>query len=472
MPFQEIPLSGGAFENVDDFELIGTPNGATLKNFLLNDAGSNISRGGLGPATGYADVDSPCVGAAYFKGQAVFVTEDRSIYSLDSDGTVTNVTGAKLGGTLRPTFASDGDYLAIAGGGAPITYGGSGTTQVMAGSPPACSHILYLDGYWIANLTGTNEYQYAGPTEVTRLTWNSLDFASAEGLPDSINAIATSLRELYIFGMDSTEILQNYGQADVPFVRTFFLDKGLIAPYSVVKANNTLFWLTQERQFIQLQSRTPTLISNPFHRVIKRMSVVEDCFGYQVDFDDQFLIVWVFPTEERAFWYSYKTQQWGELSGFINGVDVQFRLGAYMYNPSNNKHLVGDNIDGKIWEWSRSYQQDVSDELKRIRRTGFITHGGLLRKRSNRYRFWIKRGEGASGSSALNSPKMEVRFRDDGGPWSDPQVIDLGLTGDFEPYVDLSFRGIYRARQIEMTITDAVDIWINKVEEDFEAMSS
>ena len=469
MAIEEIPFSGGAFQSVDDFELIGTQNGAALENLLLNDIGSNLDRPGLGPVDGFAEVDGPCIGSYYFKNNLIFVTNQRSIYSMNSAGVVSDITGVKLGGTGRPVFASDGQYLAIAGGSKPIRYSGSGLTENMPGDPPICTHILYLDGYWIANISGSQEYQFAGPTESLRGTWDAGDFSSAEGLPDNINAIATSIRELYLFGDNSVEILQNYGQADVPFVRTFFLDRGLSAPYSVVNANNTLYWLDSDRRFVQLAQRTPQFISTPFHRIIQQFDTVSDCFGYKVDYDEHFLIVWKFPTEKKTFWFDYKTNNWGEFKGFEDGLDADFPLGSYCYFKDNNSHFIGSSRESLIWKFSTEYSKDGSSEMRRIRRSSFVNHGGFVRKRSNSYRIWLKRGQGAS---LQTHPKMEIRFRDDGKPWTYPIQIDLGEVGDFSPYVEVRHRDIYRSRQIELSWTADVRVWVSKVEEDFEVMTS
>src|SRR5574337_1272356 len=145
MSMVPIPLTGGAFQNVDAMEVSDPSAAVALENFLLDDGGANVDRPGLGPtSSGFAalGVTSPIIGLHYFEAASILVavTDARRIYSISSTGTVTDITGVDtLDGTSRPVFDEDGTYLAIAGGGVPQRWNGSGTCAGMPGSPVNCS---------------------------------------------------------------------------------------------------------------------------------------------------------------------------------------------------------------------------------------------------------------------------------------------------------------------------------------------
>lgn len=462
-----IPINLGAFQNVDALEHGDDGTAHVLKNVLINDAGSNVSRPALSELCDLGD--SPVVGLRHFANSIVAVTEDRNIYQVSQSGSVTDITDAALEGGSRPTFDDDGTYLVIAGGGSPKRWDGSGNTELMPGSPEDCTFVTYLDGYWILALLNDQEFRWAGPTSSARETWNSSNFFQAEGLPDAVLAHAVLLRQLFAFGRESTEVFYNYGDSSVPFKRTFFIDTGISAPNSVLKADNTLYWLDQNRRFVMLQGQTPVFLSSPFDRVIKGFGLVSDCFGYKIDIEGFYLLVWVFPTEGRTLVYDYKAKYWSEWDGYTNGESSLMKFGAYAYAQSWNKHFVGDPESGKIYQFSRSYKTD-GDEIRRIiRRTGQIDHGSGIRKRSNKYLFHMKRGLGVNGEQ---EPVFSVRVKDDGGPWSEPEVIGLGYPGDDEGPIEVRMNGIYRKRQIEIQCTDAVDFVLKAIEEDLEAMVS
>lgn len=472
MPFVPIPFSKGAFQNVQAFELNDPSNAVAMENFLLDDAGSNVDRPGLWQFASLG-VSSPVIGSYYFSLASclVAVTEARRIYSITQAGVVTDITGsATLGGSSRPVFAEDGTYLAIAGGGAPITWSGSGNCALMAGSPVNCSHILYLDGYWINFLLNDNELRIAGPTPAARLTWNTSDFFAAEGLPSNIQAIANLNRQLFIFKTDSFEVFQNFGSTSTPFQRVSggFLDRGTPAPYSVIEANNTLFFLDSKRNFCFLQGIIPQVISIPFDKQIQAMTTVSDCWAMRLDIEGYYLIAWVFPTAQRIFVFDYAKQEYvGEWNGFLNGQTVRHQAHSHAFSVDWNQHFIGDYQTGIIWQLSRSFKVDGTQSRRMLRRTGEIDHGTGTRKRNKSYRFYVERGVGT-----LNQPEPQlmIRFRDDGKAWSTPINAGLGMPGDSPNYVQIFNTGTYRKRQIEVSCTEAVEVIIRGAEEDVEQL--
>lgn len=470
MPTVTLQFNKGVFENVDAFEL-GNPEIATAqKNILVNDAGSLVDRPGL---SRFATIGAiPVIGLYYFEtaNKLVAVTENRKIYSVDSAGIVTNITGSgSLAGTSRPVFAEDGTYLAMAGGGVPRTWIGTGNTAAMAGSPEASTHIFYLDGYWINFLTSDQEARIAGPTSVARGTWNSADFFQAESNPDHITAGAVLQRELYLFGPASIEIFQNVGDTSTPFQRAFALSKGIAAPYSLTEADNTLWFLDSDRRFVRLEGRTPVIISTPYDRVIRGFGTVSDCWAAKIDISGLYLLLWVFPTEERSFVFDYKSQTWSEWDGFSSGVTNRWRGNTYAFSKVWNRHFVGDFRTGVIWEMSRTNKSDGTDKRRLLLRTGYLDQGTGARKRSLSYTLHVKRGLGTPGGI---EPVLQLRWRDDDKPWSNPRTVGLGFTGDTKTVVRLFNTGIYRKRQLEISMTDAAELVLNKVEEEVELLAS
>lgn len=474
MPLVPLPLTGGAFQNVDEFELSNPEKAAALENFVLNDAGSNVDRAGLKQFVSLGT--SPVIGLAKFAGVIVAVTNDRKVFKITEAGSSDELSdggGILLPGIARPSFASDGEFLAIAGGAAPIRWDGtSADTVLLPGSPPTTDSIEFLDGFWILidrDVTDGQQMRFAGPTAASRLIWNAGDFFSAEAFPDKLVRLSVLVRELHGFGEDSLETFQNFGDPVVPFQRSFVIDRGLASRQSVVQADNTLWYLDDRRRFVFIQGRTPTVISNPFDRVIQNFTTVNDCFGSVLNIEGQYLIQWTFPTEARNFLFDYKRREYlGEWKGFLNGQEQRFRLNAHV--KSFNKHFVGDFFDGRIFTLSRDNKDDAGLIRKCVRRTGEIDHGTSTRKRSNFYRFTIKRGVGSLGDA--RNPVMEVRFKDDGKPFTAPIQVDLGKTGDVRNTVELRRTGIYRRRQLEVSVTDPIEFVLLKVEENIDVLTS
>lgn len=472
MPIVAYQFNKGPFLSVDSTELGSPDTSAMAKNCLLTAAGSLIDRPGL--AT-FASVGTyPIVGMYYVGSTAVVVSSNRRIYAITSAGVVSEITGiGNLEGTERPAFAWDGTNLAIAGGGTPRVWTGTGVCTDMVGTPPDCSEMVYLDGYLIA-LDGEDAV-WAGPTPADRAVWSAANFFQAESMPDMPIALAVCQRELYIGGQDSIEIFQNFGDSSVPFRRSFSVtDIGIGAKKSFVKADNTLFFLDAEKNFRQMQGRTPVIISTPqIDREIKSFETVTDCFGYRCDIDGSFNSVWTFPTEERTFAYDYRNQAWREFDGLMNGTTSRFRANAAIFIPDTQKHLIGDYRTGKVWEFTRESHADGDNHRPVYYLSGHIDHGTGNRKRNLWLRFHVKRGLGISGGT---EPRFWVRFRDsiDGqdGIWGDPIEMTLGFEGDNYHQITLRNTGIYTKRQIEIQMTDAAALVLSKVEENVEVLAS
>lgn len=478
MPIVPIDISKGLYENVNAFELGNTGHAAVLKNFLVNEAGTNVSRPGL---CDFAYTHAYPVEGLHYCASAnrlIVVTNDlRRFYSITSAGVATSVTADVLAGTGRPVFAEDGSYLAVAGGGALQRWSGSGNFGAFPSAgddnpPEESTHIVYLDGYWLNHeITGDMQQIYfAGPTSTLRTQWDaSSDMVSAEGLPDGVSALAVLFRELYAFGVNSTEIFQNFGDSVSPFSRTFFIDKGIIAAHSVVQADNTLWWLDSDRRFVRMEGRTPIMISEAIDSTIRGLSTVSDCWGAKIDIGGFYLIVWSFPTEQRTFAYDYKSKTWSEWQTFADSDWSLFRMNAYAYSRTWDKHLIGDTVTGNVFELSFDNHSDGDDLRKCLRRTGIINHQTFTRKRNIYYEFDIKRGVGTSGQT---EPTLELRVKDDDKSWSDPIEFELGYTGEFLHSVRVHVGGIYRQRQIEFSISDEVECRISALRENFEVMVS
>ena len=469
MPLVKLPFSGGAFQSVDDFELSNSPNSPRLVNFLLNDAGSNISRPAL---ESFASINDKVIGLTAFKNKLIGVNDNRDVYSTDpSSAVATDVTGIKLPGSDRPVFAQDGEILVIAGGDQIIKYAGSGTTEFLEGSPPRASHIVFLDGYFIANEVGSGRFRIAGPTGLTRLVWDPLDVTTAEGLPDNIVSMGVSERNLFLLGTNSTEVFNNFGDAITPFQRIAFIDTGTSAPYSLVNAINTIWYLDDARRFVKIENRFPRIISGPFDRILQQMTTVDDCYGRVIEIESQYIIVWTFPTEQKTFWYSYKNEQWGEFAGFSGGKETRFNYNAYAYEPSTNTHFTGAFSSGQLSKFKFGVFQDNGEHLFRLRRSAPIDHGSSVRKRSKLLRIRGKRGGGVS-LTTTPEPVLSMRYRDEMGPWSDWQTSGLGRVGDPNPQIEFYNLGIYRSRQWEIAVTDDIGFTVQNLEEDIDIMVS
>ena len=101
--------------------------------------------------------------------------------------------------------------------------------------------VVFIDGYFLVT---TDSKKFIVSAINNGLSYNALDFGTAESDPDDIVAPVVYKNQLFISGGETFEAFQNIGGADFPFSRTgLFLQKGCYSPFSLVNAQDTFMWV-------------------------------------------------------------------------------------------------------------------------------------------------------------------------------------------------------------------------------------
>lgn len=483
----KVPLFTPAYRNVDETEL-------TDKSYILNDAyvnemGSTVKRPGLST---FVDIglgsNRPVSGLFWWpqKECVIAVVNDYvagKIYKITySAGTVTATDVTTNGpGVGTPTFSTGNDsnvstptlYGILAGTrpAAPTFSKGTGTTVsnfayiADADCPTSVSHLAYIDGYVLMS-NNTNRFFWCDLNAPEAFTASS--YASAVGNPDYISALKIVNRLIYLFGPLTTEIWENDGQSPFSRVANGFIETGIGAPHSVVIDESTIYWLNHERHFVAAQGNNIKRFSTPYDKEISSFSSVSDCLGARIEIDGQPFLVFQFPTVARCLVYNIARQEWHEWRYWneTTGEYEAFLGQSHCYVPTWGKHLIGSRKASVIYELTPSTKTDAGGVIRTQRRSGHIDYGTLARKRSRELRLRVKRGEG--GASA--TPKLVFRWRDNNRVWSNEHHVSLGDLGESEHVVRLRPMGIFRTRQYEITMTDAVSLNYGAAEEDIEVL--
>jgi hypothetical protein len=340
-------------------------------------------------------------------------------------------------------------------------------------APTTVSHVAYLDGYVLANDIGTGQWFYADPLDLT--SWNALDFASAEGKPDTIDALHVGWGEVALFGRQSIEFWYNDGVSPFARINGGVVEDGIEAAYSVGQLPDGWIYLNKARRFMRLRGRQPEPISFPFDRFIQDLSTVEETVADVIDIAGQLFYVVTFPISDRTLVYNVYRQQWHEWGYWdVNTTTHRRFLGQHhAFARSLNKHFIGDYQSDVIYELSRSVHTDGvnNDVIRSVRRTGFVSHGTYGRKRSHALRIRAKRGLGTvDGVNGPTDPTMQVRYRDAAGAWSNERSVSLGAVGQHELIAELRRLGMYTTRQWEFIHTDNTDWVLSDAQELVEAL--
>lgn len=297
--------------------------------------------------------------------------EITSAFSATSRGSIT--------GTGRVSMADNGIQLLIIVPGATSTgYIYNTSTSTLStiasgfkanGEPQACA---FVDGYFVCT-TDSKNFIISNLNDGT--TWTTTDVGTAEADPDATVAPIVFNNQLFITGSITIEAFQNLGGSDFPFQRTgLFIDKGVSAPFSLIKATNTFLWVgrgeNEEPSIWRLEGNQPVRISTTaIDTILSDLTrdEVSNIFSWSYAQDGAFFVGFTLPQTTLVF--DMKSERWHERKSKValpsGAIETQrFRVNSVV--RAYGLTLVGDSQDGRVG----SMDKDVYDEYgERITRT-------------------------------------------------------------------------------------------------------
>lgn len=449
-------------------------------NVLVDDAGAVHLRPGIATWTDFAEpplfADSPVLGMAVFQGSLIWVTTDRLIHRLVSPGYAVDLSDAtattQLDGTTRPTFAVTRNALVMAGSGSLQKWDGAAALSArLGGSPPSASHVVALNQGLVVNVLGnTGQIQWSD-TDIE--SWPALNFKELETSPDPLPALYENTGELVGMGTDSIEMLSpttstvdNAGTLFFNYEKARVFEMGNGAPYAFAQWDERFAFLDDRRRIVQSDGRSFKVLSDPaITETLQSLGTVSDAWAFRLQAASWNLIVFVFPTDGRAFCFDTGKEKWTEWRGWDANGWAPFAGQCVTTWRDSNVHLVGLS-DGTIGRFDFTSATDAGQPVVGEVVTGFLDNGTSNYKHCQALRLRFRRGIGAAGS--LTPPKCQISWRDDLGPFEDPIDLDMGAADDVAPTIDLRSLGLYRERQWKLRMSDTVPLVLASAEITYE----
>ena len=412
----------------------------------------------------------PLLGGFYWSaGNVAFVLIKSGIVTLTfAGGTVSSSTQSIAGfvPTSKPTWATDGTYVYFAAGGA--IYRGTATAGSFAAladadAPTHVTHILFLDGYILANDTTTGRFHFSSPADGS--TWAALDFANPESNPDITNAAKEVNQFIYFFGPESMEVWRNDGVSPFSPVDGSKFDIGCIAPQSIVTHSNEIYFISHNKKFAMATASGVDEIDTPYDKFLRELDSIKEANGYRLDIAGKQFILWTFASANKTIVMNLTDKnlcEWGKWES--QKMDYDRFLGEDAVWCSLWDKLLILGRDGSVYFMDVAYQTDNSAPIRMVKRTAHIKHGTSKEKICEEIRIEVKRGEVVSGTT----PTLAIRFRNNNkSQWSNEKQKSMGATGDMNMFIRLQRQGVYRSRQYELSISGVTSAIIAGAEEDF-----
>lgn len=374
------------------------------------------------------------------------------VYDLVDLGTVA--------GTARCSMADNGTQLMV------LVPGGNGyiynhvtdtfsqITDVDFTANGNPQFVVFVDGYFVVT-TDTKKFIISALND--GLSWNALDYGTAESDPDVIVAPIVFKNQLFISGSQTFEAFQNIGGAEFPFQRTgLFLEKGVFSPYSLVNTQDTFMWVGGG------QNESPAIWAFAGNSTQKISTVAIDfilksltndqlaaIYSWTYSQNGAYFVAFALPTSTLV--YDHASKRWHERKSYIEGEQVGYRVSGI--TQAYNQIFCGDTIDGRIGKLNPDLFTEYSANIIRTVATQPF-QANMVSISVPMLELTVESGVG---NSAVNDPVIAMDRSKDGKTWSDQRLKPLGKQGEYDRRAIWYRNG--RAGRFEVfrfTLSDAV----------------
>ena len=387
-------------------------------------------------------------------GANVFGVAEQSVYRWNASGTPTLLGAISSGGAV--SLDSNGELLCIV---VPETAQGfvvnrtTGTvTQITDPDFPGATSVCVIDGYYVFSKPNSTEFFLSAINDP--LSFNALDFASADGSPDNIVTVCRAGRDLWLFGERTTEVWSNTGATDFPFQRVSggFISRGTAARFSVATRLGGPIWLGDDRVVYTAQGITPQRISTyAIEQAIAGYARVDDAEGWVYEQEGHAFYCLSFPSAGDT-WVCDLTAQatWHERES--EGVGTWRAVRGVQFGGAI---ITGDQVNGTLWRIDPTYGLEGSAPIIRVA-TGTTFHSNARKVAFSRFTAEYETGVGLITGQG-SDPSVWLTWSNDGGrTWSNEASAGLGAVGQYLTRVEWRRLGMARERVFRLQWSDPV----------------
>ena len=354
----------------------------------------------------------------------------------------------------RVSMAESGAECIIVDGQDGWIYNGSSLTKITDTTfvDTKADSVIATDGYFIVNKKDDRSFWVSGSYD--GFTWSGLDTAAAEYMTDNILQIGI-VNLPFFLGSESTEYWYNDGTTFPPYspLRNSRMPYGIAAPQSLVIANNSATWLSQETtggvKVLRATGPSPKFLSTPaWEAEWSDYPDISDAFAYGINWQGHDWYVLTFPKADHGKGRTFIHDS----GGWFEWGNYESVIGDYVKHPMTfhiwfaGKHIIGD-ADGDLHHLQSGVYTNNGTAIISERRCGVIHED---RKRHAYRVFEVDTGKGVGGDILMN-------HSDDGGrSWNNWRIRSLGAKGKLKNRARIFKLGSAYDKAFAIRISDEV----------------
>lgn len=418
-------------------------------------------------STGYSTSETRGM-VALLGGRAFFVFGNQFVETFSNPaGNIAR--GALVTSTGKVSIAIGREHVVIVDGANGYAFELATNTFTQISDPAfyGSTWVVYLGGRFIFGRPDTDQFYWSDQDDP--LTYDALNFATAESSPDGLVWGAEYREELWLFGAASVEPWRVSANADSAFERNsgVSISVGCAAGHSVCTIDNSLLWIGQDKDggnvVYMAQGYTPRRVSNHALEESLKDLDVEDSVSVSVQWSGTAFVAVCVADLDTTPCYDVTTSTWFDIAEFDDGDFVPHRMTSHMY--AFGAHLIGTDSYG-VYQLSDEEYDNLGDTLCRER-----TSPHYATKQGNRVFFSRFRLICTTGTETdVVDPRVQLAYSNDGGKtYTDFSFRrSLGDTGeDLQPQWNRcgsSKDRVWKLRCTDAIPFDIIDVDIQAIE--------
>lgn len=405
----------------------------------------------------------------YFVNGGALYSLDRSI-DVDGNEVFSTTSLGAITGSGRVSMADNGTqlFILVPGGNGFIYNESSGApfqqitdTDFTANGNP--QSVVFIDGYFVVT-TDTKKFIVSSLND--GLSWNALDFGSAEADPDDIAGAVVHSNQLFIFGSQTIEVFRNIGGAGFPFQRVngLVIPKGLSSQFAAIQANNTFMWIgagvNESPAIWQFTGNGATKVSTTaIDNALQRFTDTEIGEAFAWSYAQKGAYFVGFTVGDRSFVIDTITGRWHTRASTIDNSQERWR--ANSITSGYGRVLIGDAIDGRVGDLDvDSFMEYGEIIIRTVTTQPFADLGEPLYLGSIELTI-----ESGVGDLVTINPQMRLSWSDNGKTFSNELLRSMGKIGEYNRRVTWRRLGrIPRFRVLRFEMSEPVKPVIIKAE--------
>lgn len=326
-------------------------------------------------------------------------------------------------------------------------------TRITASGFEGADTCDFMNGYFIVSRPNSGAFAISGLYQ--GLSWDALDFATAEASPDNLIRVCADSGLLLLFGDKTLEAWGDSGASDFPFARigASAIEWGLAARWSLAKFDGSLMFLRKNRlgqvQVCKLSGMNAEVVSDSeMDYVFSTYSAVSDATGFSYMLGGHPFYQINFPSANASWIYDGRTMAWSK----VGGDSVRHRAEIHV-NYLNNSY-VSDYSNGKLYLLDKDNYTDDGDAIIRE----FVGRHQGNGDYSTLNQIWLEMEGGVGLQTGQGSdPQVMMQISRDGGhTWGAEIWSSIGKIGEYTARVVFNRLGRSRDWLFKFRVSDPV----------------